>query len=169
MVESVKLSLQTENWLPAITIALTLPDICAKIDGSYGGNSQERYAAWYEANVAELPMIFGPEFSPYKNFMSGNDCYALRCAFLHEGETEIKKHHRAKENIDLYPFKVSDMVPWSLTVTHEHSSKVMLSLDPRFFCNDICRAVNAWLDSKVDNVRVQESIKKLPRILKNKP
>ena len=169
MTNSVQLSLQTENWLPAITIALTLPDICAKIDGSFGTTSQARYAAWFESHVATLPTEVGPESSPYKMFMSGNDCYALRCAFLHEGNVEIKNHHRAKENIDMYPFRVSDTEPWSIAVTCAENSRVMLSFDPRYFCNDICRAVNSWLDSKSGDVGIQDKITNLPRILKNKP
>jgi len=167
MIYSVQHSLTAENWVAAITVALTLPDICARIDGSYDGGSQARYAAWFEKYVATLPTTTGLPVCPYRDFMSGNDCYALRCAFLHEGDVEIDpvRHKRAHEYINVFPFRVSDINPWSIGMACESIQRTILELDPRFFGNDICRAVSAWMDEAKGDADIQTRITNLPRVL----
>src|SRR5687768_8735608 len=93
LIDSVELAIATENWYAALMTAITLPDIAGKIEFP-NAHSQKRYADWFERYMRDK----------YK-FLSGDDCYALRCSLLHEGVSRIS-HQRAKEILDDFQFNI---------------------------------------------------------------
>lgn len=78
--------------LSAMALALTIPDMCV-------GDKSNRndYIAWYNKYVNK-----GNAY-----FITGEECYALRCSFLHQGNADIdnqavmkdKKPHGIKIHI----------------------------------------------------------------------
>lgn len=92
ILQSIEYALQNENWYAAITVALIIPDICGKFEDSKKSSSK-RYPEWFEKHLSQK----------YKGYLSGNDCYALRCSFLHEGSDEIT-HQRVREVLDYFVF-----------------------------------------------------------------
>ena len=73
-IEDIKKALQAEAYLSALALALTIPDICGKLQNPTA-RVGARYRQWYEENLPEL----------HTHFFSSHNCYKLRCAFLHEG------------------------------------------------------------------------------------
>ena len=70
------------NWYAALALALVLPDICGKL-ASPTQASSTRYAGWFDRFVRpRYTRGIGPARTPHV-FLSGDDCYALRCAYLH--------------------------------------------------------------------------------------
>jgi hypothetical protein len=106
LTSSIRKSIATKNWYSAIAISLSLPDISSKI--TYGTKSSgKKYVKWfveyvghfyrtnYSKNQLEMAKKYGA--GNYEGMLkgtrlSGNDCYALRCAYLHEDLGE-KKHN----------------------------------------------------------------------------
>lgn len=83
-------SLKSGNYYAALFMILAIPDICVSLrDGKTMG---DKYIDWFEK---ELPSV-------YRAHMSGNDCYAFRCAVLHQGRNEILDHHTKKGSIDKF-------------------------------------------------------------------
>ncbi len=74
IIKSIEKSVENKNWYSALVLALTLPDICGKFEDK-GKSSSKRYSEWFDKYLGE----------EYDGYLSGNDCYALRCSFLHEG------------------------------------------------------------------------------------
>ncbi len=76
------------NYYAALATTLNFPDICGWIvDPTVV--SKARYIAWFDRYVAHHYVhCIGPDHERTV-FLSGTDCYALRCAFLHEGREEI--------------------------------------------------------------------------------
>lgn len=85
-------------FLSAISMALTLPDVCGARLYPNCKSCGKRYADWFDSYVA--PVYIGPrlheedawepqngkEPDPYETYcFSGADCYQLRCVYLHEG------------------------------------------------------------------------------------
>jgi hypothetical protein len=68
-------ALQANLYYLAIVMALTLPDICAALEAQDGRTSQNKYKAWYNANLAAK-----------LSFLSADDCYSLRCGVVHQGK-----------------------------------------------------------------------------------
>jgi hypothetical protein len=102
-VEAIDLSIAASNWYGALFIALSLPDICGRIDSPSETSSKRRYAAWFEKYVQpKYTRSVGAEREETV-FLCGNDCYALRCAYLHEGSDDISAQ-LAKTAVEKFHF-----------------------------------------------------------------
>src|SRR5258708_7704442 len=122
---AVRQSVANQNWYSALAMALTLPDIAAKLDGRPGG-SAARYISWFGTY---LDPIYTVQMSGRTVvFLSGEDCYALRCAFLHEGDLDISGQ-RVQKALTSFTFIVS---PSGMTL-HRISSGSRLALQVNIF------------------------------------
>lgn len=142
LIKSIKNSIQTKNWYSALVVALILPDICAKLEG---GNkiSSVRYPEWFNTYLG----------NEYEGFLSGNDCYALRCALLHEGTSDIERQ-KAKEALDKFVFISDGSHKVKINDSHlgdqRYDGKSFLVLSTKKFCEDMVNAVTKWRnDDKV--------------------
>lgn len=81
-------ALDNDCFFSALSLALTLPDICGKAKYPTDGN-KKRYIAWYDEYVGAYEQCPGEEGEmPY---LSGEVVYQLRCSFLHQGNPNIDK------------------------------------------------------------------------------
>jgi hypothetical protein len=137
--QAIEKSLEEENWYAALSLALALPDICANVCSPNEG-SQKRYVKWYnQFMLSKYTRGIGPDKKEHI-FLTGADCYALRCALLHEGSHDIKEQ-RAQEVIEHFNF----VVPPNGWTVHMNQSGNALQLQVDVFCQDICASVNQWL------------------------
>jgi len=144
ILKSIELSLQNENWYSALVLSLVLPDICGKLQYP-DKKSQKRYSEWFDK-------YFGEEYAEY---LSGNDCYALRCSYLHEGSSSIEKQ-QAKEVLDHFIF-LSSEAPHRSKISNcsfgsqKYDGKDILQLSVIRFSQDMVDAARQWLgDVSVD-------------------
>lgn len=71
-----------ECFLAELALALTIPSVCSRYGLSaeelkYRGESK-RYPDWYEKYVY-----------PQYQFLTGKECYAVRCSILHNGDVDL--------------------------------------------------------------------------------
>lgn len=100
-VDAVRSAVAEESWYGALAMALTLPDICSKLEEPDARGSRARYVRWYDEYLRPTYTArVGPERREHV-FLSGADCYALRCSYLHEGSAEIGLQ-RAREALDRF-------------------------------------------------------------------
>lgn len=98
-INAIRTSLENNNWYGALFTTLALPDVCGKIQHP-DQYSSTRYPNWFNEYVLERYTVFvGPD-KEKREFLTGNDCYALRCAYLHEGISDTTKQ-RARSLSDL--------------------------------------------------------------------
>lgn len=139
IIQSLETSISNKNWYGALFIALSLPDICGKIDNIHAG-SRARYEAWFIEYVQSKYTVVNTHRNETTIFLSGNDCYALRCAYLHEGQDDISKQ-RAKEVIESFHF----IAPLNNMMIHNNKINDKLQLQVDIFCTDIVNGVKQWL------------------------
>lgn len=150
IVDSIRNALLQKNWYAALFVTLTLPDICVALE--YGKTSREKYSEWFEGNLPQ-----------YKGFLSGDDCYALRCATLHEGKDNISQQ-RIRDVLDHFIFSISSNHKnlFKDIVINSGSKESFLQLNVARFCTEMCDAVSQWIVSMQNNKnitnRVNESI-----------
>ncbi len=138
-IRSIERSLEEKNWYAALALALALPDICANVCFPDMG-SQRRYVNWFKQYMQpKYTSHIGPEREEHI-FLRGEDCYALRCALLHEGTHDITEQ-RAREVLENFQF----VVPPDGWTVHCNQNNNSLQLQVDEFCRDICAAVNQWL------------------------
>src|SRR5437868_5631970 len=161
LIDSVESALRTENWYAALTLALTLPDIAGKIDyPTFGSN--KRYAAWFEKYCGDRYKVeVGQETVEHFFFLNGNDCYALRCSFLHEGKSEIL-HQRARNVLEDFEF----IVPPRGGLIHNNRKEDTLQLQVDIFCRDILDGIRQWLADINNDTQKQSELNTFLRIFR---
>ena len=95
LIKEIESSLKNNNLRCALGMALTLPDICGKVEYP-GKGSEKRYVGWCEK------YLFNQGFNSHIPFtksipaeqqrvISPEVCYKLRCAYLHSGNLELNQ------------------------------------------------------------------------------
>ena len=137
-IQAIEISLNTQNWYSALALALTLPDICGKID-SPDLKTRLRYPKWFNEYVGEKYKVVKPDGETHI-FMTGNDCYALRCAFLHEGSNNVSEHGAREKITEKFVLMYSQGISIHCCT---YQGKIALMLPN--FCNDIIDGVEKWM------------------------
>lgn len=94
----IRKAFNAEAYLSAISLALTIPDVCGSRlhPDMY---VHERYVAWFDKYIAqayldEATLVVDGELVDPRYYFDGEDCYQLRCAYLHQG---VNAPDRTKE------------------------------------------------------------------------
>ena len=158
LIDSVRAAVVNRNWYAALSMALSLPDVCAKLEDPTQDGSQRRYAGWFDRNLAATYQRTVGEAT--HTFLSGPDCYALRCAFSHAGDFNISEQ-LARHVLDAFVFVAVN--PGSLIRMNHMNGRLQLQVD--LFCEEICEAVERWLAGAGASPEVQARIAALPQVL----
>ncbi len=145
IIEGVKDANEKDCPLPALALALTLPDICSQIEYPHEKNVGNRYEDWYD-NFIYKHENDGVMFA---NFMSnqhdkkdsfhrfnGYVCYTLRCLLLHRGDAGIDSD---LEVDDVY-FRVhTDATPGENKKIYKDGKMVeYVSINSKQLCHYLC-------------------------------
>jgi len=159
LLESIENSLTAENWYSALALSLVLPDICGKAEGKPQGRM--RYIEWFDKYLA----------TTYQGFLSGRDCYALRCSFLHEGSDAIETQ-QAREVVDRFFFIPKgphcNSIGNSIVGDPLFDQKEILQLSVDQFCKDFVEAAKKWLTDNAGSSIVQDNLEHLIKIHEGK-
>lgn len=152
--DAVGKAIENENWYAALALGLTLPDICGKLEDNTA-TSQKRYIVWFDRYMSKdyVDYMIG---SHKVTFMTGSDFYAIRCAFLHEGNDDISSQ-RAKETLNRFIF--------AATSSHKlRIDNLFLVLNVSEFCKEICEGVDAWYADIQADSEIQKRINSMMNI-----
>ena len=84
-INSIHAAYEAGLYEPALALALTLPDICSKVEYPNEEHVTKRYIEWCDAHIfTETPT--DPDVA-----FTGAALYQLRCHFLHNGDNDIFK------------------------------------------------------------------------------
>lgn len=96
IIREIESALKNDEFLAALALALTLPDICGKAEFPNEKSVGVRYIKWFDDNIGNYEKP--PKSNDGKNtefddmpYMSGEIIYSLRCCFLHQGNPNIEK------------------------------------------------------------------------------
>jgi len=158
LITAVENALNSQNWRGALFISLSLPDICGKLE-TPDKKSGERYANWFAQYMPEY-YSFEKTFDGVKySLLNGSDCYALRCALLHEGVSDISEQ-KAQCVLTRFHF----VFPPERGMLHCNRSGDVLQLQVDIFCRDICNGVKTWLSEVIKNKDIKNRIDNVLKI-----
>ena len=140
----------------ALALTLTLPDICGQV--AYPNLHKpeqrgERYKKWFDEYVSKYYQC--PEDVTLPNqkicFVNGYTCYLLRCAYLHNGNFDLKNQnekikingfrlHYSKENAGYSNFN-------SVQLSQDD---FRLDIDVSGLCYSICQAATDFYHDTTD-------------------
>lgn len=81
-------ALKNGAWRSALSLSLTLPDICGQVQYPNCRYKSEHYAKWFDQYVGKQYYTTKDELQV--SVFNGQNCYALRNCFLHEGSSDVK-------------------------------------------------------------------------------
>lgn len=139
-----------QNWYAALYMALTMPDICAKLEDPDSKESGKRYRAWFDIYLK--PTYKSPFHGPDFHFLNAGDLWALRCSLLHEGTDEIS-HQRSREVLRKFKFTTQGM--------HCGQMNDVLVLNVSTFCAEMIAAVELWLSVKQGDPKIRERVSEM--------
>lgn len=142
---SLRSSVEHKDWYVALATALTLPDICGALITPGAGN-KVRYSAWFNNWMAPL----------YGGMLSGDECFQLRCGYLHAGEANIAGG--ARKILDDFHFIKP---PRGGAEVHNNRFNRTLQLQVDIFCLEMAGAVDEWALSVTEEEDIQQRMKEL--------
>ena len=153
LIREIKVCLKNGCYMAALTIALTLPDICGKAQYPDEKSTKKRYVKWFDEYIKQCG-IFPDNYSSDIPYLSSELIYSLRCSVLHEGNPGIDKE---KSNIDYFELiwrereSASSTIFFVETVHNDDGSDKCkkYSINLRYLCNLIYKATeNYYNDNK---------------------
>ncbi|MDI6742890.1 MAG: hypothetical protein QMD11_09125 [Smithella sp.] len=132
--EQIRETLDSGQFYLALFCCLALPDICGAISSEDGLASGSKYKAWFDRYVSPK----------YNGNLDGSNCYAFRCAALHQGRAE-------HNNLGYRRILFIDPVSSPEIQMHNNILNDALNLDVRLFCADILESVQQWIKESSNN------------------
>jgi hypothetical protein len=161
--DSGRKALETENLYVALSLALTLPDICGSIEDPGPGKTQKRYKAWYTTWLQPTYTQPAHRGSPAKIFLTAGECFQLRNSLIHLGSSDLDQ----KKVVDLESIKFFDNTVMAHCI-YVGSVSVggvpqapFLQLNAARFCRDMFDAVDKWDASVANNEAIKKEKEKL--------
>lgn len=153
--DSIRKALTAQDWYGALSTAVTLPDVCGRLENPTM-KSQERYVHWFNAWLKpEYTSVIGAGKKEH-TFLHGEDCYALRCSYLHEGGSNIEEQ---KAQVALTNFHFITPPPTGSVHCNQVNNVLQLQVD--IFCNQIAAAVDRWAESVTGDTDIQQRMRNL--------
>ncbi|MFL1609927.1 hypothetical protein [Acinetobacter baumannii] len=157
--DSIQIALRTKNHFAALSISLMMPDICSSIEAEANKGSGALYSKWFDKYLSSY--YTDKYFDTPTVYLSGKECYALRCSYLHQGIHDIGHQIILKDALNTcnrIQFVADDMPQDKLKM----GKLTVLNLN--IFCLKIIEAVEIWLNENRNNKMVNERINGMPKI-----
>lgn len=171
-------ALECKCYLPALALALTLPDICGQIEyPDLKKKSGQRliwkqYITWFNDWVGHWyagPDGWIEDGKKAKNpYFTGKMCYDLRCAFLHSGNADVDDFGdlEDEENRYSYNFELCTNGGDSFGTVWEtpqyggnKTFKVKnVRIDMEILCERLCNSAKKYYDSKGNKAFIDHKI-----------
>lgn len=90
IIEDINKAIENEAYLSALSLLLTLPDICGQAE--FGGRVGDRYKKWVNKYITPFEKTDDEDEDEDKNdfsYINGEMLYNLRCNVLHQGTPDI--------------------------------------------------------------------------------
>lgn len=154
IIDEIHTCLEQENYIAALTMALTLPDICGKAaEPSLGSGA--RYKKWYKENVALHEKPSDP-YGADMPYLSEEVMWQLRNSMLHQGNPNVDAKSIREEQckIDEFILFVDDSYDSGLSVvSYGKGLKITnrkLEVNLVLACNRICKAAKEYYENNTE-------------------
>ena len=141
-VKEIRASLVNEQYYAALSLALTLPDICGSVEFP-NKMIHERYIGWYDRYIGD--QMKAGEFAKglRKPYLSGEIVYNLRNSFLHNGrpDVDINKLKNADNQVQkfiLYVCNTEIIEEVAVSTMVGDVPFKLISVEVRHLCNILC-------------------------------
>ena len=145
LLSQIKKALDYKLYLVALQATLTILDICAKLTIKKGDTHKPNYIKWYEENIEN------------KQQLTGEECYAFRCAMLHEGRMQ----HKEMEHSRIIFLVPNNNYIFSGNIFGNINGQNAINIDLPLFCNEMINCALKWWETNKNNETVKKNYEKI--------
>ncbi len=157
-------TIKDNNLYAALSLALTIPEICSSLEDPGPGKSQARYQRWCKQWV--VPKYTATTVNPMTGaphvWITDQQLYQLRCSMIHSGSDEIEKSKRS--GIDRFfffdqsrPTSIQQFANCKFTDVDVN----IICLNAADFCEKMFLAAEEWDGAKASDIAIQAEKKNL--------
>lgn len=155
IIDDVKRALDIKAYFAALTLTLTLPDICGKAQYPEAGVGK-RYIDWYDEHIGkyeQCPCEHCKEV--HMPYLSGEVIYSLRNSMLHQGTPNISSIKNTANKIDFFVLAIEKKKPFdiytdSASVLRDNLNDVTIReyrVNVRRLCLIICASSKGYYEN----------------------
>jgi hypothetical protein len=138
----------------ALALSVAIPDVCGSIEYPDEKGVGKRYRDWFDLSCYML-----------QSYLSAEDCYAIRCSYLHQGIDEFGGPSAIAARLTHIEFTVGMAAGgWSLSYlpsVHGPEAKGAVRIPVEDFCRDMTTSANSWWKSRSSDPRVASALARL--------
>ena len=157
IIKEINACLKNGCYIAALTTALTLPDICGKVEYPNDGNSS-RYKKWYSEWIGKYEKC--PDDEDNMPYATAKLIYNLRCSLLHEGNADVDL-----DKNDLMSFKLlitGSYMSGGIAIVHKDGSGKPIGREIEIgienLCFKLCRTAEVYYKENKDKFKFNYTI-----------
>lgn len=153
IIEDVNKALDAESYFSALSLVLTIPDICGKAEYPKKRTTR-RYIDWFNEYIAKY------EICPCEHckevqmpYLSGEVVNSLRNSFLHQGTPNIDNNRLNDNKIDVFEIVIEskkEIEIYSDTSSIINSDIRTYRVNLRRLCQIVCSTANGYYEENID-------------------
>lgn len=181
MLKDIKRALDNDCLWAALSLSLSIPDICGKI--KYPNDKpRARFIKWFDEYLGQYEKCPTEEDEIEMPYLNGKLFFQLRCAFFHEGTNDIEEKDTSfnldcfqfitceKNDFEIYADSISTSLRSGFLKENDETTFCM-DINIRNICNKIIWVTEAFLkedcqDKKLPHFKVFNSDERYKHIIK---
>ncbi len=164
-VNDIKRSLENECYFAALSLALTLPDMCGMAEYPNESLVGKRYIDWYNKYLGGYMAPVRGDLCENNPWLNGEIIYNLRNTFLHQGSPNVisSKVKDEANQIDRFVLVLGDGTEiWDSTLNidmgHGKVTFKLILVDITFLCNNLCDVALWYYQNNKDGFKFHFSV-----------
>lgn len=160
---NIKQSLKNKCYFAALSLALTLPDMCGMAEYPKESSVAKRYIAWYDNYIGRY--MKNEDVGQKAPWLSGEVIYNLRNTFLHQGSPSVigDKVKEGDNQLDDFMLLLGDgtviqQVAFSFDVGYGEVTYRKILVDVTYLCDSLCDAALEYYKNNIDKFEFKFSV-----------
>lgn len=159
--------LKDKHYLGALSLALSIPDICGSVEQPDNINVAQRYKEWYRKNIGKYENLLNvASNSEEYPWIDEDIVYSIRCNIFHEGLPKVNAS-QVKRDInksDVFYIALCESNRLSSNETDiivkdgEWTTKKRTMINVPYLCNLLVNAGEQFYINNKDNFRIDSSM-----------
>ncbi len=144
-VMDIRKSLKEKCYFSALSLALTLPDICGMAEYPQKSSVARRYIDWYDKYLGWYMAEGHNDLGGDNPWLSGEVIYNLRNTYLHQGSPNVigSKVKKSSNQLDRFILILGDgtviqQMTLSIDVGHGNLTYKNIIVDITYLCDNLC-------------------------------
>lgn len=156
LIADVNKALEAESYFSALSLVLTLPDICGKAEYPQEKSTAKRYKDWYDEYIGKYEQCPCEQSQNTEMpYLSGEVVYSLRNSLLHQGTPNIDPLKIKNDNnkIDCFEIIIESKKPFDIYSDASgiiNGSVRTYRVNIRRLCLILCNSVKSYYEESKD-------------------